>query len=89
MLAFPFYVIVIGIAMVVEYQDRYGMLRSFLQDNPFYSYLLVWPPLVLLVTLSDMFLLSTMFPRYQLIFFTVALTLLGIIGGYSQRRVNW
>jgi hypothetical protein len=56
----PISMVVLGMNIVIEYRDMYGLMRSSLWGNEMMSYIFVYPPLILLLTLTDIIIISSM-----------------------------
>lgn len=70
--------------MYLEYQDMYGFLYNSFWNNDWARYILVYPPLVLLFTFSDIIFVSELIGQIATAFITIFLTFIGVGVGFLR-----
>ena len=81
----PFYSLALGLNIYLEYRDMYGVLHSTLWSDEIVHYIFVYPPLVLLFTITDIIILTPRIGQITTTIIIAVCVIIGMIYGYQQR----
>ena len=84
LLAVPLYTVSIGISVYLEYQDTYKTMDAMFGGNRDAQYIFIYPPLILLFTLTDVLVVSAFLGQVTAAIMVMLFTGSGIIYGYQK-----
>lgn len=84
LIAAPFCTLVLGLNIYLEYTDMYGVLYHSLWRNEVMHYIFVYPPFVLLFTLTDILAITPVLGQTLMAFVVTATVVVGMVAGYQK-----